>query len=144
MARKDGMMIYNIGDKVIDKENISFLFNPFWKDDYRKTLVETVFDANEEYFTAMKSIEYGCRCGANEYVLHYQTNGRQRFGNKTYLHLMKDHEEIVALINQIGSERYKKNDDFITDKINTAIIEKETLLRTYNDDLQIALELVEI
>src|SRR5690606_32307498 len=93
-------MKYNIGDKVIEKGNISFLFNPFWKDDYRKGFVRTVADASDEYFTVSETIKYGFKCGANNYVLHFQSNGKQYYGNKVYLHLVKDHDEIIELINQ--------------------------------------------
>lgn len=137
-------MKYNIGDKAIDKENISFLFNPYWKDDYRKGFVKTVVDANEEYFTVTESIDYGCKCGANNYVLHFQSSGRQYYGNRIYLHLVKDHDEIIGLINQIGNDIYKKDDNFITDKINRATADKKRLHDTFINDLKIAIELVEI
>jgi hypothetical protein len=137
-------MKYNIGDKVINKENISYLFNPFWKDNYRKGLIQKVKDASEEYFTVSQTVEYGFICGANNYVLHYQSSGKQYYGNKIYLHLIKDHNEIIELINKIGSEKFKKEDDFITDKINRAIYEKERLRETFDDDLKIATELVNI
>lgn len=137
-------MKYNIGDKVINKEYIEFLFNPFWKKDYRKMIIRTVKDANESLFTVDESIEYGCKCGSNEYVLHNQINGRQHYGNRIYLHLIEDHDEIVKLISDIGKENYKNNKAFIMDKINRANADKKELKETFEEDMKVAMDLINI
>lgn len=145
-------MKYNVGDKVIEESDIDLLFNPYWKDDYRKSLIKIVTEANEKYFSIYKpsgdryktAIEEGLSCGANQYMIFYQESGRTvNWASKTkLLHLEKDKELIVKMIEELGEKTFKENDKRLKDKIIYYKTERERLNKQYQEDLEINLKLI--
>jgi hypothetical protein len=138
-------MKYNVGDKVLDKSDLEFLFNPFWKEKYRKNLLKTVTEADDKYFTIYKpnrdrynsAIEEGLSCGANEYMVFYQSSGRTRnwASNTTLLHAEKDKDFIINFIKELGEKTFIKNDTSLENEIKRRERDRVELKETYGKDL---------
>lgn len=145
-------MKYNIGDKVIKEKDLDFLFNPYWKDNYRKGLIRVVTEANEKEFTIYNNKGYyesilknGHSCGMNNYLIFFQSSGRQYSypSPDVLLHLEKDKEYIKNKIKEIGEKTFKEDDERY--KNNIAMYEKYRTKNkeTYIKDLEYNLNLVE-
>ena len=126
-------MKYNVGDKVVDQDNLKFFFNPFWSNE--KRYCEVVTEANEKYFSIYKpssynsALEEGLSCGANEYMVFYQETGKTKnwASSKTLLHMVKDKEEILSIIKSCGEnyiqtekESYDRDVQFAKMKLDRA------------------------
>lgn len=145
-------MKYNVGDKVIEESHIDFLFNPYWKDKYRESLIRIVTEANEKHFTIYNkssgrynsTIEEGLSCGMNEYMIFFQSNGKTvNWASKTkYLHLEKDREQIIKTIRELGEKTFKEKDIRFKNQIIYYKNQRELNKKQYQDDLEINLKLI--
>lgn len=107
-------MKYNVGDKVIERDNLYLLFNPYWDKENRH--FSTVTEANETYFSIYKpscyesAIEEGLSCGANEYMVFYQSTGRTKnwASSTTLFHMEKDRDLILEIVNKLQLETMAK------------------------------------
>jgi hypothetical protein len=145
-------MKYNTGDKVISEEDLDFLFNPFWKEKYRKSLIRTVTEANENEFTIYNdkgrynsTLENGHSCGMNSYLIFFQSSGKQN----NYpcpiklLHLKEDRSYIIEKINEIGEKYFNEENKHIEEQIKYYVNLKEKSREVYEKDLKTNLELIE-
>jgi hypothetical protein len=143
---------YQVGDKVLLEKDLDLLFNPYWKDKYRKSLLKTVTEADDKYFSIYKpnrynsAIEEGLSCGANEYMIFYQESGNTRnwASRERLLHLVHDHEEIVKRIKSIGNKTFEEKDLGIKNDIKRLQESLQRNLEMYQKDMEINLALVNV
>ena len=145
-------MKYQVGDKVLSERDLDLLFNPYWKDKYRKSLLKTVTEANDKYFSIYKpsrydsAIEEGLSCGANEYMIFYQESGNTKnwASRERLLHLIHDHDEIVNRITNIGNKAFEEKDISIKNQISLSQNALQRNIDIHQSDMQINLALVSI
>ena len=145
-------MKYQVGDKVLSERDLELLFNPYWKNDYRRSLLKTVTEANDQYFSIYKPSRYdsaikeGLSCGVNEYMIFYQKSGNTKnwASKERLLHLEHDHEEIINRIKQIGDKAFKGKDTRIKNGIKQLQESLQRNIDTYQSDMEINLALVSI
>lgn len=110
-------MKYNVGDKVVRDRDLQFLFNPYHKHEYRKHVIHTITEADENWFTFYTDkgrynsvIEHSGSAACNEYLAYRQDSGKCRdwCDKSRMLHLEKDKEEIRQILEPIGREQYEK------------------------------------
>jgi len=143
---------YQVGDKVLSERDLDLLFNPYWKDKYRKSLLKTVTEANDKYFSIYKpsrydsAIEEGLSCGANEYMIFYQESGNTKnwASRERLLHLIHDHDEIVNRITNIGNKAFEEKDISIKNQISLSQNALQRNIDIHQSDMQINLALVSI
>lgn len=145
-------MKFNIGDKVIKEDDLDFLFNPYWKDKYRKSLIQTVTEANDKVFAIYNekgrynsTIENGYSCGMNNYLIYFQLSGYQdSWPHPTkLLHLEKDKEYIINKVENIGKETYEKDNQNVERQIAYYKAEKKRINEIYLKDLEDNLNLIQ-
>lgn len=145
-------MKYKAGDKVLSERDLDLLFNPYWKDKYRKSLLKTVTEANDKYFSIYKpsrynsAIEEGLSCGANEYMIFYQESGNTRnwASKERLLHLVNDHDEIVNKIKSIGNKAFEEKDIRIKNEIKQLQESLQRNIETYQNDMEVNLALIDV
>lgn len=137
-------MRYKVGDKVLNEQDLIFLFNPYHKEEYRKYLISTVTEANDEYFTIYKpsrgftsAIEEGKSAGINEYMVFKQSNGKTIcWASQTrILHLVNDKNYIVNKIKRIGRNSFLEDEDFLLKKIESTKLILQNKKEQYESDL---------
>lgn len=145
-------MKYQVGDKVLSERDLELLFNPYWKDKYRESLLKTVTEANDKYFSIYKPSRYdsaikeGLSCGANEYMIFYQESGNTKnwASKERLLHLVHDHQEIVNKIANIGNKTFEEKDTRIKNEIKQLQESLQRNIETYKNDIEVNLALISI
>lgn len=144
-------MKFNVGDKVLEKNHLELLFNPYHKKRYRESLIKTVTEANEDYFSIHKpssgyetAIEQGFSAGMNEHMIYRQSSGNCfSWSSKTRLfHLLEDKEEITSIIKTIGEENFNKDEEFILDQIELLKNDLTNKRKTFEGDLLVNLGII--
>ena len=144
-------MKYNVGDRVVDKSDLTMLFNPFWKKEKRMRLMQIVTEANEKLFTVYNNkghykstLENALSCGAHEYLAYHQNSGNcYSWSDQTrLLHLEHDKEEIREIMESDGAKHYNEDVDRHERTIALHKTSLEQTHETYAEDLQINRELL--
>jgi len=132
-------MKYNVGDKVIEIENLGYLTNMYH---FKKALtaVQEVRLASVEKFTTDRTIdaeELNWPCGMNKSSIHSQADGRAYYGKGIKLHLEKDKNVLCAMvlkyINDFLSEEELDGQEQII-KMESQIEELEARIKDIKDN----------
>lgn len=153
------MTKFKVGDKVINKTDLDFLFNPYHKESYRKKLIQTVTEANDKFFSIYKPtgrytsvIKQALTAGANNFMIFNQSDGTCFCwaSRGKMLHVSKDKEYIVSRIQSIGMAKLKEEKANIQSNIVSLQIRLDTLQtslanteKAFINDMSINLNLLE-
>lgn len=91
---------FNIGDKVIQVRNLEYIKNPYHS--AKAMYINTVEQANDKYFTTDKFTKIeGFIPGMDHCMINIQPSGRAWYGDRHMLHIVKDRDIIVDMVNAI-------------------------------------------
>ncbi|MCP4355128.1 MAG: hypothetical protein GY793_05760 [Proteobacteria bacterium] len=144
-------MKYNKGDKVFNVSNIHYFDNPYHCKEYLNKSIKTVFDASENAFTPYENTKLDIEGSYNQFMICSQDTGESRSypSPDIWLHVEKDRERILNLINDHFEEVYKKaeNDRLslissLENKIERLKGKTSTITKRIDDKKQKALDLL--